>query len=282
MRHLDGTIVQLVGTKEMDLREESAQVDALFERNRDKHTRWVNGGRKGYEPRPPDGQIREMRLHIVGHAESKARLRAIRSLGVRSAYKPEELKKPFVIAKIMWTGQSEDPELRRAFALKQADAMLGGHRALYGDVPPTPLPSVAAMPLLGGRRPPPVGQSAESGETGAIDVPATPPSEPKARTEAKPDGASPPAPSVGNGPLCRFGKTKGEPLMNLSDDELDWYHGAVRKSTEDPQKARFRADNEAHLREVLAELERRNGVPDEESEGAQDDLVDRGDDADQY
>lgn len=54
----------------MDLRDGSPQIEALYAR--------AQGGRKD-----PTNQIREMRLHIMAHAESKARLRAIRSIGVR-------------------------------------------------------------------------------------------------------------------------------------------------------------------------------------------------------
>lgn len=142
MRHLDGTETQLMACKEMDMREGSDQV-AKIEAEAAKNNRSA-------EPR-----IREMRAHIVAHAESKARLRAIRSMGIRSSYAKDEFQKPFVVAKLMWTGESDDPELRRAFALRQADAMLGGVKALYGSepVPPKELPPVQKHP------PPPVGST---------------------------------------------------------------------------------------------------------------------------
>lgn len=292
VRHLDGSVVQLLGTKEMDLRHGSAQVEALVERYGDKLAKWRKSG-QGREPKAPTAQIREMRLHIVGHAESKARLRAIRSLGVRSAYTKSELKKPFVVAKIMWTGQSDDPELRRAFAMKQADAMLGGHRALYGEAASSaPAPAQAAAPTsiapqLGARRPPPVGTSFDAADPDAIDIPAAAGSEPKAKhdaksgKEAKPTASEQPTPATNRGPLCRFGKQKDIPLQDLDDEDLEWYSGALKKSVEDPEKARFKAANETAYRETLAEYERRNGVPDEGSDDDADDL-DRGDDADDY
>lgn len=285
MRHLDGTIVQLMGCKEMDLRRGSAQLEALNERYEAKRTKWIANGRKGYEPKSPDGQIREMRLHILSHAESKARLRAVRALGIRSAYNADELTRPFVVAKLSWSGQSDDPELRRIFALKQADAMLSGTRALYGDQqtpPPAPLPPASGMPNLGVRRPPPVGQSAEAGDPDAIDVPSPPPSEPKAKSEPKPAAKADEQREPSGGPACRFGKQKDVPLADLDDEDLDWYANAVKASVEDPKKARFKADNEAHYREVCAERDRRNGVPDEESESAEDGDSDRGPNPDDY
>src|SRR6185295_13684583 len=121
----------IVGEKEMDLREGSAQVQALWDRYKAKKAAFE---RKGWKtPNEPTGQIREMRLHILGHAETKAQLRAIRSLGIKTSYTVEELRKPFVVARLMWTGQTDDPQLRGIFAEKIADSMLSGRRALFGQ-----------------------------------------------------------------------------------------------------------------------------------------------------
>lgn len=159
MRHLDGTEVQLVGSKEMDLREGSAQVQKVLESNKK-----GNG----------EAQLRDMRAFILGHAETKAQLRAIRSMGVRSSYTRQELERPFVVARLMWTGQSEDAELRRLFALKQADKMLSAASALYGAPPPAPAalsltpPSMAVSAPL---PPPPVGLSLSQDVDSNADVP---------------------------------------------------------------------------------------------------------------
>lgn len=129
VRSFDGTRRTITGTKEMDLRDGSPQCEALAGRKRD------GSG-------DASKQIREMRLHILGHAESKAKLRAIRSLGLQTSYKPEELTKPFAVARLMFTGRTNDPELRREFARLNADAMIGGTRALYG-APALPAPTAA-------------------------------------------------------------------------------------------------------------------------------------------
>jgi len=136
-RNFDGSIRTITGEKEMDLRDGSPQVEALEERVREKAAR---AKREGKAPSAEDAskQIREMRLHILGHAETKAKLRAIRSLGIKSSYTPTELAKPFAVARLMWTGRSADPELRRAFALKQADALIGATSMLYGGGPTEP------------------------------------------------------------------------------------------------------------------------------------------------
>ena len=132
-RHFDGTEVQIMGTKEMDLRHNSPQVEALEQRAASKN-------------RSADNQIREMRLHIAAHAETKARLRAIRSLGIRTAYTREELNKPFVVAKLMWTGATDDPVLRAEAFRMRAAAMMGGMRALYGPGPQVALPAASPAP----------------------------------------------------------------------------------------------------------------------------------------
>lgn len=118
---LDGTTSPVIGSVELDLRDGSAQVLALNERAKRK-------GRKDAAD-----QVREMRMFITRHAETKAMLRAIRSLGIRTSYTREELQRPFVCAKLMFTGKSEDPELRKHFATMRAERMLGGTAALYGQ-----------------------------------------------------------------------------------------------------------------------------------------------------
>lgn len=248
MRHLDGTEVQLVGTKEMDLREGS-QVAISDTAN----------------------QLREKRMHIAAHAETKARLRAIRSIGIRTAYTADELKRPFVVAKIMWTGQSADPELRRIFAMKQADAMIGGSRALYGNAP-TQLATaqghqatVAMLPA--GVRPPPIGRPYESDDdyeaprldSRTVDMPPPPPTPMPTTTAAAP------SPTNGtrqrSGVVLKFGKEKGKAIEDASDRDLEWYGEAIAKSVEDPEKARFREANERELAAIRAEVALRGNAP---------------------
>lgn len=137
VRQLDGVEIILTGSVELDLRDGSPTVDALASRAKDGRSAWK--------------QLRDMRMFITRHAESKAKLRAIRTLGIRSSYSIEELtERPFVVARLMWTGESDDPELRKLFALKTADAFLGARSAIYGG--PThvglPAPSAAPPPML--------------------------------------------------------------------------------------------------------------------------------------
>ncbi len=122
----DGIRHVVSAEKEMDLREGSPTVEGLAER----------AAKKG---KKADDQIRELRMHIVSHAETKARLRAIRSMGIRTAYEPDELTKPFVAACVTFTGATDDPALRTEFAKLIAQNALAGTAMLY---PPAPGPAL--------------------------------------------------------------------------------------------------------------------------------------------
>lgn len=161
IRQFDGTLRTIVGEKEMDLRDGSPQIEALHERVEAKN-------RRDNENKSADKQIREMRLHILSHAETKARLRAIRTLGIKTGYTAQELEKPFGVAKLMWTGHSEDPELRRTFAVMGAQAALGSATQAYG--PPVAQAQQLAPPPQAARlhAPPPVG--AVGADDSALDA----------------------------------------------------------------------------------------------------------------
>jgi hypothetical protein len=149
VRLFDGSLRTLTGEVEIDARDGSPQLDEIVEK-----ARAARGG-----PRDPSGQIRELRKFLLRHAESKAKNRAIRSLGLRTAYAPEDLKKPFAVARLMFTGHSDDPVLRAAFASKIADSMLGATTAMFGA---PAAPRLAAPTTSVGHAPPPVGAVVET------------------------------------------------------------------------------------------------------------------------
>lgn len=136
-RSFDGSRLSLFGEVEMDLREGSPQLDEM-------RAKASNSDRGS-----ADKQILEVRKFILRHAESKAKNRAIRALGLRTSYTQSDLAKPFCVAKVMFTGHSEDPEIKRVFALATANAFLAGTGALY----PAALP---ARSSARGHAPPPV------------------------------------------------------------------------------------------------------------------------------
>jgi len=120
--------------KEMDMRAGSPTVEGLE----------AKAKAKG---KSAEGQVREQLAHIVSHAETKARLRAIRSMGIRTAYDEAELDKPFVAACVMFTGQTDDPELARAFALMIARNALNGAAMLFAPPAPAPFARTSAPPI---------------------------------------------------------------------------------------------------------------------------------------
>lgn len=153
VRNFDGSVRTLTGEVEIDARNGSPQIDEIT-------TKAKASGRD------PASQILELRKFLLRHAESKAKNRAIASMGLKRSYVPTELGKPFAVCRLMWTGQTDDPELRRVFAEKTADAMIGGMASLYGKPPPQPAPAPHALPApqrfeqgapqFSGHAPPPV------------------------------------------------------------------------------------------------------------------------------
>lgn len=228
-RHFDGTVITIQGTKEMDLRPGSAQVQKINETSSAAAV-----------------QLRDTRAHIVAHAESKARLRAIRSLGLRSSYTDDELRKPFVVARLMWTGRTEDPTLRRIFAEMQAKAMIGGVQALYGHEPSTA--PIGALPAAAPHRPPPVGMVPADEEDGGY-VPPPPPT---------PKPASPPR---AGGDLFMPGK-KGTPKVKVADaddKDLEYWRGRLTKGLAEGTSQYADKDREV-LTAIEAEQKRREGA----------------------
>lgn len=180
VRSFDGALRTLTGEVEMDLREGSPQVDEIRSKAKARAT----------QQKPGDGgasQLLEARKFILRHAESKAKNRAIADMGVKRSYAPAELQKAFAVARIVWTGETDDPELKREFARMHGERMMDGAAALYGRQPPAlpatrPAPAAPApLPEFRGHAPPPVGMLTqdEPYETGALETTSEPsPAEP--------------------------------------------------------------------------------------------------------
>lgn len=272
VRHFDGTELTIHGTKEMDLRPGSAQVEALQARYEAAVEKWERNGRKTYEPKPPDAQIREMRLFIEAHAETKARLRAIRAIGIKTSYSPKELEKPFAIARLMFTGQSNDPTLRLMFAQERARAMLMGKSMMYGSqpqlvqAPSAPMLAMTADGEVTGRplEPdddlPPEPESERRPAAPKAEPKQEPPRQPAPpREPSKPLVTPPPAGAVAPTPnfVPRFGRGAGVPMAEQDEENLRWYETQLAKNVADPEKARFSRQNAADLAAVRLELKAR-------------------------
>lgn len=154
----DNSRRQIGGEKEVDFRNGSPQI-------------------AGWQ----DRRVRRAREHIVALAESKAKNRAIRhALAIKSKYTVDELSRPFVVPKLVFTGETEDPELRRLIAQKITDRALGVSGQLY---PSGSLPALGAVPQdheIGRLAPPPIKErqaitdagGAEEGDCPCPDGPA--------------------------------------------------------------------------------------------------------------
>lgn len=252
IRDFDGSRRTIIGEKVMDLRDGSAQVDEILSKARSQDTGL--------------SQLRQTRVHILAHAESKARLRAVRTIGIRASYTADALKKPFVVAKLAWTGKTQDPELRRAFALKQQEAMLGANAALYGAQ------SAPATITHRGYAPPPPDQTpVDDDGFDTIEAEWEPQRQaaPAARQPTRPMGTpQAPAPNqevpatnhVTSEGLSGFkvpgGSEKGAPIEEASDDTLNWWRNKMRKGIDDGS-ARFPDKDRQWCDAVDRELKRR-------------------------
>jgi len=149
-RLFDGTPVRRSGTAEMDVRAPDGP-------------RYVEIVEKAKAAnRSPDKQLLEMRKFLLPHTESRALNRAIAAMGVRRSYTKQELGKPFAVARLFFSGRSEDPEARREFRAAIAQSFLQGQTALYGG----PQQQPPAPPAAQLHEPPPVGSGYDVEATG--------------------------------------------------------------------------------------------------------------------
>mgnify|MGYP007116840891 CR=1 FL=1 len=269
IRDFDGTTRTIIGEKEVDMREGSPQVDAIVERciarlKRDRKGISDSEARR-HGRQAAENQIRELRLHILGHAETKARLRAIRTLGIRTSYSPAELRKPFVVAKLAWSGRTNDPELRRAFALEQQRAMFGANAALFGAAPAS-APAAQSAPALPQSAPPPVGSVTDAiwdDEDGVIDAEPHESEVPSAEPVHTPaPEASQQAPTPNDGPsghVIPGGRSKGTPIEDAEDRDLEYWHTRIGDELK-AGTARFPERDEPLWRALGEELARRQEV----------------------
>lgn len=181
---------------------------------------------------------------ILPLAESKAKNRAIRSLGIKTGYTSEELENPFVVAKLMMTGESDDPEIRRMFARASIDRFYGTP-TIYG--PPVALGAFTS--------PPPVGARGGGWDDDDDDAPPSP------RRDVPP---AKPTPQQADDPRprFRFGKAAGKLFEQGSEADLRWYIGALDQNIADPTKARWREANERDAEAAREELQARTSVVD--------------------
>lgn len=167
VRDLDGSRRTLVGEKEIDLRDGTPSIFTDDERRM--AVVWANGRAtdkidergRGYVRGWSRDRLDGARTHILAMAESKAKNRAIRQLGVKAKYTTAELmQKPFVCLSLVFTGASDDPDLQRLAKERMLDVALQTSRELYGAEPPHArmlrAPEDQPPPALEHHAPPPI------------------------------------------------------------------------------------------------------------------------------
>jgi hypothetical protein len=103
-RGIDGSVVTREATVEWDLRDGSPRM-------------------KGWSP----NQIEEGRKNGLRNCETRAVSAAIREFGIKQKYTRAELKRPFVICRVMFQPDMSDPDIKKLVT----ERALGGTTALY-------------------------------------------------------------------------------------------------------------------------------------------------------
>jgi len=243
---LDGTVRRETGSRVMDLREGSSQVVAM---------------REAAEGKGKDAstQIREQRLHIGAHAETKAWLRAVRTLLGLRTYTGAELAKPFAVPKLQFTGRTHDPQLKVMFAQGLMTAALGGIANLYGASQAQPYQLGAGAPP-----PPQLGMGAGAPPMDLEDD--EPPSGPRQQQRAEPRAhaaapAGPPQPATGKTFTIPGGREKGKSLTEAPDECLSWWANTLQTNIASGKSRAPERDEELRAA-MMKELDRRQGVDD--------------------
>lgn len=261
MKNFDGTERNSVKAKTMDLRDGSPVIDVL-------QARLKNGSGD------VEKQLRELRMFIQEHANTKAELRVIRALlSLKSGYTVEQLKKPFACAKLMFTGKYRNPQTRAEVERMQAAAAIFGKQALFGGGG-----GMATVHAIGAgaaaprqlSAPGPVGMYAfDDDDRDIVEVPQARPTPAAARQVApRTQPQAPRSAPTQQGPArelsgvcCPFGKNKGVPIEEIDDGGLTWWRSIVEKDLADDTKSRFHGKARKDLAALDTEIAYRANPP---------------------
>lgn len=239
MRGLDGSPVRATCSRVIDLRPGSAYRKSLE----------AKAKAKG---RDPMSQVNEILAMLGAHAETKARLRADRGLlGIRT-YTPEELQRPFIVAKLMFTGKTDDPALKQMFAMGTMQAMLGGSLAMWGAPQPPPFAMMGAagpsMPQFGA--PPPMAALPQGGDIVDVD---------DDDADSVDSAAAPVAIDwktikAATNFEVKFGKDKGKRFNDLDSRGVEWWRKKLEADKDNPDQEKYRGLILSQLKAVYERL----------------------------
>jgi hypothetical protein len=145
-RHADGHVYirfaagagirQPNGEWHIETAEKEIDTADVAEQLEDAYRRKLKAGRAKFKaediPEMVRREVLQLREHILGHAETKAKSRAIRRiLALKQVYSTQELARPFVVPRLLYR-----PDLADPLAIEQVQ--IEGRRAaegLYGELP---------------------------------------------------------------------------------------------------------------------------------------------------
>lgn len=255
--NFDGTVRTVPATKSSDLSDGSDEVEQIY----------LEADTK----QKAEARLRNKRHFIREHVDSGAKVRAMKDCQVKDYYSRDEIGRPFVVAKLVRTGQSDDPELQRQFALMQAEVALKAGSALFGseiDLSTARTAGLAARTSTSPAAAPDApaqtraaADNTDSNRTTEVHIPvtnsatATPTTPPHHREASQPAAKSETIdPAEFKVP---FGKTKGTPLPEASDQDLAFLTIYYTNAIDNPEKADYRGLNERALKAVLIVKQRR-------------------------
>jgi hypothetical protein len=126
---LDGTEGMIHASKRIDLRAERETPEGTWGTDAQEIAKDAAAANPKREPWP---QLLQARQNILSNAETKAKNRAIRTLGVQSSYEPKDIARGFAVVKLQFTGHSDDPVVEQRIQLMIAEKAIYGTSALYG------------------------------------------------------------------------------------------------------------------------------------------------------
>lgn len=252
---IDGSMRRIENERDVDLRDGSPQIAGMS-----------------------DFRVQNLRENMIRLAITKARLRAIReAFGVPHSMTAEELEKPWVFCRMIFTGHSDDPAIQHLFAQVVATKQLAGANSLYGQlaggaIPTLALPGLPTQAALPPAAAPAVAALPPHVDFDENDIPDEPPPLPKAspppppppQAKAPPAQQQPSDPTPTGRPRTGFkvpgGKEKNADLADASDGTLKYWAERKGKELNDgtcPEK--YREYTEKLHRALLAEISSRSG-----------------------
>ncbi len=98
----------------------------------------------------------------------------------------------------------------------------------------------------------------DDGNAGSVAAAKKPQGQPATRSRP-PEPSGPCAPKT-----SLFKEWAGKPWRDIPQDQLDWFADVINQGVMDPKKAQYKKSNEATLKQIIAEMDRRNRELDEE------------------